>query len=89
MQFASLRAIETRKSIARSANTGISGFINQRGDILARSEYWEQDVMKMKIKQNDVKTFYVIYGDYLAQLINFGSIGLILFTIFSGIRKKE
>lgn len=29
--YARLRAIETRRSIARSANTGISGFINARG----------------------------------------------------------
>jgi apolipoprotein N-acyltransferase len=31
--FARLRAIETRRSVARSANTGASGFINQRGDV--------------------------------------------------------
>lgn len=65
LQFASLRAIETRRSIARSANTGISGFIDQKGTILQRSDYWKQDVMKMRIKENGLLTFYVRHGDYI------------------------
>ena len=33
LQYATLRAIETRRDVARSANTGISAFINQKGEI--------------------------------------------------------
>jgi apolipoprotein N-acyltransferase len=87
--FASLRAIETRKSIARAANTGISGFINQRGDIIARSGYWEQDVLKMKIRQNDEKTFYTMHGDYIAVIVNFGSVLMLIFTLTGYIRKLK
>ena len=39
--YSKLRAIETRRSIARSANTGISCFINQRGDVFQKTEYWK------------------------------------------------
>ncbi|HEY0054822.1 MAG TPA: apolipoprotein N-acyltransferase, partial [Pedobacter sp.] len=38
--YAKLRAIETRRWVARSANTGISAFINQRGDITQQSGWW-------------------------------------------------
>ena len=53
LKFASLRAIETRRSVARSANTGSSGYINQRGDILEATDYEVDAVLNSKIKFND------------------------------------
>jgi apolipoprotein N-acyltransferase len=76
--FAPLRAVETRRSIARSANTGISGFVNQRGDILHASGYWTPDVMKAQIHTNEEITFYVKYGDYIGRISAFLSVFLIL-----------
>ncbi|RYY11112.1 MAG: apolipoprotein N-acyltransferase, partial [Cytophagaceae bacterium] len=35
--YGALRAIETRRDVARSANTGISGFVNQHGEITQRT----------------------------------------------------
>ncbi|MFO7723721.1 MAG: apolipoprotein N-acyltransferase [Bacteroidales bacterium] len=69
--FASLRAIETRRDIARSANTGITCFINQRGEVLQPVEYWVPGAIKGTIKANDTITFYVRYGDYLGKLALF------------------
>ncbi|MDO1446666.1 apolipoprotein N-acyltransferase [Rhodocytophaga aerolata] len=71
LAYASLRAIETRRSIARSANTGISGFINQRGDILYPTEYWVPDVVNATIRSNQTITFYVKNGDYLGRIASF------------------
>lgn len=65
--YSSLRAIETRRSIARSANTGISAFIDQRGDIFQATNYWEPAVIRQRINANDATTFYVRYGDYIAR----------------------
>ncbi len=64
--YARLRAIETRRWVARSANTGISGFINQRGDVVKRSGWWTATALKADINLNEELTFYVQYGDYLA-----------------------
>lgn len=66
--YARLRAIETRRSIARSANTGISCFINQTGDVSRATAWWEPDVIGSTLNANDAKTFYVNYGDYIARL---------------------
>ena len=66
--FAHLRAIETRRSIARSANTGISAFIDQRGDASQETKYWEPAVIKGSLNANEKLTFYVIHGDYIARV---------------------
>ena len=51
MSFARLRAIETRRSIARAANTGISCFINQRGDVSQATGWWTETAIKGKYKR--------------------------------------
>lgn len=66
--YATLRAIETRKSIARSANTGVSCFINQRGDIQQATAYEEMAVINQDIYFNEVTTFYVRYGDLIGRI---------------------
>lgn len=68
--YAKLRAIETRRWVVRSANTGISAFINQRGDIVKQSKWWTSTALKEDINLNDVLTVYVNNGDVLAKLFS-------------------
>ncbi|WP_411273771.1 apolipoprotein N-acyltransferase [Daejeonella sp.] len=79
LQYAKLRAIETRRWVARSANTGISAFINQRGDITQQTKWWVPAALKADINLNDELTFYVKHGDYIALV---GSVGSGLFGVF-------
>ena len=78
LKFASLRAIETRRSIARSANTGISCFLNQRGDILQPTKYEVDAAIKGNIKFNSNITFYTKWGDLIGRLAGFAAIILVL-----------
>ncbi|MEJ5994715.1 apolipoprotein N-acyltransferase [Pedobacter sp. Du54] len=82
--YAKLRAIETRRWVARSANTGISGFINQRGDVVKRSKWWTSTALKEDINLNDTLTFYVHNGDVLAKL--FSVLALLLALIIPYIK---
>lgn len=66
--YAQLRAIETHRDIARSANTGISCFINQRGDVTQRTKWWTRTALKGDINLNDEITFYVKSGDIIAKI---------------------
>jgi apolipoprotein N-acyltransferase len=67
-QYARLRAIEQRKSIIRSANTGISGVINVRGEVLQKSLWNEAVCLKAKVNINSATTFYNQFGDYIGRL---------------------
>jgi len=78
MSFARLRAIETRRSIARAANTGISCFINQRGDVYQPTGWWVDAAIKGTINANDKITFYVKYGDFIGRISLFVSVLLLL-----------
>jgi apolipoprotein N-acyltransferase len=87
--FSCLRAIETRRSVARSANTGISSFINQKGEILQRTEYWVPDVIRGEINANDKYTFYVKHGDFIARAAYFFALIVLVYTIVRIILNKK
>jgi apolipoprotein N-acyltransferase len=86
MLFSSVRAIETRRSVARSANTGISCFVNQCGDVQQPTPYWQSAAIRQVINANDKITFYVRYGDYIAR----GSVlGLVLLLLVALTQRKR
>lgn len=60
-----LRAIENRKEIIRTANTGISAHINAKGTIIARTEWWEEGSLVGDIKLYKTRSFYSKYGNYI------------------------
>jgi len=57
------RAIENRRPVIVSGNTGISGVIDERGHILKKTELFKEDYFKVSISPGFVKTFYTAYGD--------------------------
>lgn len=80
LMYGTLRAIETRKWIARSANTGISCFITPKGAVQQATRWWTPAVIAQTIELNNIKTFYVTYGDLIARGALYASF---LFLIYS------
>jgi apolipoprotein N-acyltransferase len=76
--YAKLRAIEMRRAIARSANTGISSFVMPDGTVLQPTDWWEQTVIKQSLPLVEEITFYARYGDYLGRSSAYLSVLLIL-----------
>ncbi len=82
LAYAKLRAIETRKEIARCANTGISCFITPLGTIEQATPYWKEALITKNMTPNDIKTFFVRFGDLISYI---ASIIAILLFIWSQI----
>lgn len=68
LQYARLRAIENRRCIARSANTGVSCFIDEFGNISQATPYWQAAVISQNIQPNNTITFFSRFGDVLSYL---------------------
>lgn len=82
--YASLRAIETRRWVARSANTGISGFISPEGKWTEPQPYDTQACIRLSIPVlNTKQTFFVRYGDILSKLAMTFYVGIWIWSLAS------
>lgn len=89
LSYSSLRAIETRRSIARSASTGISCFVNQKGVISLSTKYGERDVIKSNINANKKITYYVKHGNFISRILLFFGMLTLLYTIVKTLIKRK
>ncbi|NSL88488.1 apolipoprotein N-acyltransferase [Chitinophaga sp. Mgbs1] len=74
LQYARIRAIETRRWVARSANTGISAVIDPAGNVYQPLPYWKEGVINTNVTPRYNYTFYVKNGDLISK-------GAIIFCI--------
>jgi apolipoprotein N-acyltransferase len=72
--YGRLRAIENRRAIARSANTGISGVIRVDGSVAMESNWWQREALRASVPIYSNLTFYTKHGDWVAYLFVFMAI---------------
>ncbi|GGF03309.1 apolipoprotein N-acyltransferase [Hymenobacter cavernae] len=89
LQYATLRAIETRRDIARSANTGISAFINQKGEILTQTAWWLQTGRRYPVQLNTDLTFYVRHGELIGPTTQVLAVLLLVLVIVRRFTSKN
>ena len=68
LSYSRLRAIENRRSIVRSANTGISAIINKKGELIDKLPYNHKGSLRGYFSTAKEITFYTQYGDYIARI---------------------
>ena len=75
LSYSRLRAIETRRWVARCANTGISALIDPQGRIVSRTAWWEPALLEGEVGLSARQTFFVRYGDIV------GRVSVLLFLL--------
>lgn len=86
--YARLRAIELRRSVIRSANTGISCVIDPLGNVNNSTKWWTKDVFKANVELNNELTFFVRYGGVIAYAAVVLSIIVLLYSLYIFIQRK-
>lgn len=73
-----------------SANTGISGFIDQRGDVLQKLGWDQRGALTDSLSLNDRMTFYTRYGDVIGRVSSYVFVlGLLYFMAYRFRRKSH
>ena len=76
------RAVENRRTLVRSANTGISGFIDPVGRVLASTPLLQDAALVRSVPLLKERTIYTRFGDLFAQACLASALILALLEIF-------
>jgi apolipoprotein N-acyltransferase len=88
LRLAQSRAIETRRSLLRVTNTGVTSLINAKGELVKSLPMFSEGVMQTDVDILNGETYYVRLGDWFAWGMTAISIGLLLFH-FKRVLRKE
>lgn len=88
LKIGALRAIEHRRPIARSANTGTSCFIDIKGRIIQPTEYEETIAIKGEVIPETRITFYTKYGDIIAKIAVFFTLLFFIKLGFNALKRR-
>lgn len=89
LYISSLRAIETRRPVVRSANVGATAFIDSRGEIQQQTEYNKAGYLYGEVMLNNELTFYVRHGDKIPLILALGSMLFIVLTLYLMLRPER
>jgi len=81
-RLAQWRAIETRRSLVRATNTGVTTIINPRGEMLETLPVFSTGVLTAKVPLMRGKTFYVQFGDWFTWIVTAASLSIVIIHRF-------
>lgn len=88
LSFSKARAIETRRYIVRSANTGYTVMINNKGEIIKKIPVWSKSALVCSPYLFEDITFYSKHGDYIGKICLFISFIWIVIFLYRFFKKQ-
>jgi len=82
MSYARLRAIETRRWVVRSANTGVSCYIDPLGKVYDAQPWDISSAIKMSVPKEEHITFFVRFGDLLSRLFLAAGLVILIYSYY-------
>jgi len=81
LHLAQSRAIETRRSLLRVTNTGVTSLVNAKGEVVQTLPMFTPATLQTEVDILNEETFYVRFGDWFAWGITFAVLGIVLFHV--------
>lgn len=81
LHLAQLRAIETRRSLLRVTNTGVTSLVNAKGEVIKTLPMFTPATLQTEVEILNEETFYVRFGDWFAWGVTFVVAALCLFHL--------
>ena len=81
LRLAQSRAIETRRSLLRVTNTGVTSLVNAKGELVKTLPMFTAAVMQTEVDVLDETTYYVRFGDWFAWAMTIATLVLILLQV--------
>lgn len=81
LRLAQSRAVETRRTLLRVTNTGVTSLVNAKGEVVKTLPMFTPAVLQTEVEILNEQTFYVRFGDWFAWAITVIVAGVVLFHV--------
>jgi len=86
LALARSRAIETRRTLLRVTNTGVTSLVNAKGEVVKTLPMFTAAAMPAEVDILNGETYYVRFGDWFAWAMSIASVLIILFSVQRWVR---
>ena len=86
-RLAQWRAIETRRSLLRVTNTGVTALINAKGELQQRLPLFTPAVLEAQVDILTDETYYVLFGDWFPWGLTILLAAILLFRLKRGLER--